>query len=206
MANQPNAVITFTLDSFQITDTRSLHEDTDYVSFTLLVKPTGGTGTPQTLTKSMGDLNNGTFPVNLSFPKVTVAPGQSVTMNYLIINSGHKSPSQVVSALESAGSKLATEAGAAAGAAVGAAIGSVIPGLGTALGAVAGWLAGELTTMINANCDGAVAAEQNTFTYEQLIAKTAHGKFTQVTRHPGTNSPHGCGSNSMYIVTWHMQP
>jgi|GEM_PF-6788218 len=65
---------TFTLDSFQITDTRSLHKDTDYVSFTLVVNPQGGKGKPQTLKKSMGDLNNGTFPVNLSFPNVTVNP------------------------------------------------------------------------------------------------------------------------------------
>jgi hypothetical protein len=36
------AVFTFTLDSFQITDTRSLHEDTDYVTYTLLVKTQDG--------------------------------------------------------------------------------------------------------------------------------------------------------------------
>jgi hypothetical protein len=65
---------TFTLDSFQITDTRPLHKDTDYVSFTLVVNPQGGKGKPQRLKKSMGDLNNGTFPVNLSFPNVTVNP------------------------------------------------------------------------------------------------------------------------------------
>jgi hypothetical protein len=34
MANQTSAKFTFTLDSLQITDTRSLHQDTDYVTFT----------------------------------------------------------------------------------------------------------------------------------------------------------------------------
>ena len=195
------ATFTFTLDSFKITDTRSRHEDTDYVSFTLLVKSATGAGTPQTVTKYMGDVNNGTFPVNLTFSKIAVGPADTVVLNYLIVNSGHKNPSQVVSTLESAGSKLATEAGTAAG----AAIGSVIPGLGTALGAIAGWLAGELTSMLNANCDGAVAAEQNTFPYNDLTAKTAHGTFSHTTKHNGTDSPHGCGSNSVYYVTWHMQ-
>ncbi len=201
MATQPNVFFTFTLDSFKITDTRSRHEDTDYVSFTLLVKSAGGSGTPQTLTKYMGDVNNGTFPVNLAYSKISIAPTDTAVLNYLIVNTGHKNPSQVVSTLESAGTKLATEAGTAAG----AAIGSVIPGLGTALGAVAGWLAGEITSLLNANCDGAVAAEQNTFTYNDLIAKTASGVFTHTTKHNGTDSAHGCGSNSVYYATWHIQ-
>jgi len=37
------AVFSFTLDSFQITDTRSLHEDTDYVTYTLVVKDQNAT-------------------------------------------------------------------------------------------------------------------------------------------------------------------
>ena len=50
------AVFTFTLDSFQITDTRSRHEDTDYVTYTLLVKAQDGSGTPRMLTKYMGEV------------------------------------------------------------------------------------------------------------------------------------------------------
>lgn len=201
MANQPNVFFSFTLDSFKITDTRSRHEDTDYVSFTSLVKSATASGTPQTLTKYMGDVNNGVHTVNLIFPRISVGPADVVVLNYLIVNTGHKNPSQTVSTLENTGNKLAVAAGTAAG----AAIGSAIPGLGTALGAVAGWLAGEITTLINANCDGAVAAEQNVFTYSDLLAKTAQGMFTHTTKHPGTNSPSGCGSNSVYYVTWHMQ-
>jgi hypothetical protein len=197
MANQPNATFSFTLDSFQITDTRSLHQDTDYVTFTLLVKPQNGTGTPQTLKKSMGDVNNGTHSVNLTFSNIVVRPTDTVTLNYLIVNSGHKNPSQVESALESAATKLATTGGAALG-------NAIIPGFGSLLGMAAGWLAGELVTIINANCDGAVAGEQDTFTYNDLMARVAHGPFNQSTKHPGTNSPSGCGRNSSYIVNWHM--
>jgi len=192
---------TFTLDSFKITDTRSRHNDTDFVTFTLLVNSGNGNGKPQTLKKSMGDVNNGVHPVNLSFTNISVDPSASVVLNYLIVNSGHKNPSQVESTLESAGTALAVKGGAA----LGGAIGSVVPGLGTLLGAGAGFLAGQLVGILNANCDGAVAAEQNTFTHNDLLTRTAHGTFTQTTKHPGTNSPTGCGSNSVYFVTWHIQ-
>jgi hypothetical protein len=94
---------TFTLDSFRITDTRSRHEDTDFVSCTLQVKSANASGTPKTQTKSMGNLNNGTFKVGLSFPNVSVGPNQTAVFNYLIINSGHKSESAIYTALENAG-------------------------------------------------------------------------------------------------------
>lgn len=194
---------TFTLESFKITDTRSRHNDTDFVSFTLLVNSGNANGTPQTIKKSMGDVNNGVHLVNLSFTNIVVDPSASVVMNYLIVNSGHQSPSQIESALESTGTSLAVKGATALGAVAGSFI--PIPALGTLLGAGAGFLAGKLTGIINANCDGAVAAEQNTFSAADLLAKTAHGTFTQTTKHPGTDSPIGCGSNSVYYVTWHIQ-
>jgi hypothetical protein len=183
------AAFSFTLDSFQITDTRSLHEDTDYVSFTLSVN-----GQPQTLTKSMGDVNNGIHGVGLAFQNIMINPTDKVVLNYLIVNSGNKKPSQIESVLESAAGKLAGEAGAALD----------IPGLETALEIVAEWLSGQIITILNTLCDGAVAAEQDSFTGNDLLARTANGPFAQSTRHPGTNSPPGCGRNSMYIVNWHM--
>jgi hypothetical protein len=192
------AAFTFTLDSFQITDTRSLHNDTDYVTYTLLVKAQDGSGTPRMLTKSMGDVNNGVHAVNLSFSNVQVNPTDTVVLNYLIVNSGHKSPSQVISAVESTATKLATQGGALLG-------NAIVPGIGgSILGAAAGWLAGELLGILTANCDGPVAAEQDVLKYSDLIADTAHGQFTHSTKHPGTDSARGCGSNSVYIVNWHM--
>jgi hypothetical protein len=194
---------TFTLDSFQITDTRSRHEDTDFVTFTLLVQPKNGPpATPQTQNKSMGNVNNGTHTVNLSFPNVKVGPDDTVVVNYLIANSGHSSESSIYSTLDSTAGKLATAGGSAA---AGAIIGSAIPGFGTLIGALAGWLAGELTSVLDANCDGPVAGEQNTFTYDELLQKTANGNYSETTKHPGTDSATGCGSNSMYYVSWHIQ-
>ena len=201
LGGPPN--FTFTLDSFQITDTRSRHEDTDFVTFTLLVQPKNGPpATPQTLNKSMGDVNNGTHAVNLSFPNVKVGPDDTVVVNYLIVNSGHSSESSIYSTLDSTAGKLATAGGSAA---AGALIGSAIPGFGTLIGALAGWLAGELTSVLDANCDGPVAAEQNTFTYNDLLQKTANGNYSETTTHPGTDSNYGCGGNSMYYVSWHIE-
>lgn len=201
LGGPPN--FTFTLDSFQITDTRSRHEDTDFVTFTLLVQPSSGPAVaPQTLNKSMGDVNNGTHAVNLSFPNVKVNPGDTVVINYLIVNSGHSSESSIYSTLDSTAGKLATAGGSAA---AGALIGSAIPGFGTLIGALAGWLAGELTGVLDANCDGPVAAEQNSFTYDELLQKTANGNYSETTKHPGTDSATGCGSNSMYYVSWHIE-
>src|SRR5215831_12054073 len=108
-------MFTFTIENFRITDTRSRHNDTDFVSFTLLVKSSAGTGTPKTLTKSMGDVNNGTHTVNLTFSNIAVQPTDTIVLNYLIVNAGHKNPSQVVSGLESAGTKLATAGATALG-------------------------------------------------------------------------------------------
>jgi len=193
--------MTFSVDSFRITDTRSRHNDTDFVSCTLLVRDASGNGTPQTLNKSMGDVNNGAHAVNLSFANVAVPVGGSIVFNYLIVNSGHKSESDVDQALEKAGSALAQKGLVAGGTALGTAI---FPGLGTILGMVGGWLAGEIGNIMAANCDGPVAAEQITLTQAQLMQETANGPYGKETKHPGTDSATGCGSNSMYYVTWHI--
>ena len=194
--------MTFSLDSFRITDTRSRHNDTDYASCTLLVRDSKGQGTPQTLKKKIGDVNNGTHPVGLKFSNVAVPAGGSVVFNYLIVNSGHQSEGDVDKALEQAGGALAEKGLVAGGTAIGTAI---LPGLGTILGAIGGFLAGEIKSILTANCDGAVAAEQVTLTYDQLISDTAGGPMTKETKHPGTDSATGCGSNSMYYVTWHIE-
>jgi hypothetical protein len=192
---------TFSLDSFQITDTRSLHNDTDYVTFALLVTPQGGTGTPQVLTKSMGDVNNGNHPVNLSFPNIVVNPTDTATFNYIIANKGN-APSQFLGLLKTAGINLLTTLGTDAGDALGSLIS--VPDLGKAGKPFFEWLAGEIVGIIFANCDGAVAAEQVSYTFPALVAKTANGTFNHTTPHPGTNSSRGCGGNSFYYVTWHM--
>ena len=197
---QPETVVfTFSLDSFRITDTRSRHEDTDYAAITLQLKSANSATDPQTLTKKIGDVNNGTHAVGLSFPNIHVDPSQTVIFNYTIVNSGHKDESVVYQGLEKVGTALANKGLVAGGTAIGTAI---LPGLGTALGALAGFVAEEIGSILSADCDGPVAAEQITLTYADLVAKTASGKFSHETKQPGTDSAWGCGSNSMYYVDW----
>jgi hypothetical protein len=202
----------FALDSFRITDTRSLHEDTDYVSISLAV----GAAAPITRVKYMGDVNNGTFKPGVSFDNVAVDPTMPAVFSYTIVNNGHGAKANVEKALEQAGTQLAQKAAQAAAKAVGAEIGSLlgasigtaaVPIVGTALGTVAGWLVSEIGSVLFANCDGPVAAGLHAFTGAELAAMTAGGKvMTQTDHNPGIDSPRGCGRNSNYYVTWSVRP
>jgi hypothetical protein len=201
---------TVTLDSIRITDTRALHQDTDYVTFTLLLKSATASGTPQTLRKSLGDVNNGTITVGLSFPNLQIDPSQTLIFNYLILNSGYmiynpgnKGEREVESLLETAGNALAAKGLVTGGTQFGL---LTEPGLGSLLPDPGGvWLAVELRRILgDGSCDGFVAAEQVTLTYNDLLAKTAGGPYQHETTHPGTDSATGCGRNSMYYVDWHV--
>ena len=185
------SLFTFSLDFIQITETRSLVEDTDYVSFTLALN-----GTPQTLVRAVGALGKGTHTVNLSFNNVTVNPTDTVVLNYLIINSGEAARVNVETAMERVGAQL-----------VAAGPGLNVPQLSSALQVIGNWLIANLPGIADwpdGGCNGPVAAEQDTFTGTALAAKTANGKFTQVTTHQGIHSGFACGGNSVYIVNWHM--
>ena len=190
----------FTLKSFKITDTRSVHEDTDFASIAVAV----GTGTPITLpAKSMGNLNNGTYQVNLTIP-AAVADTQAVDFSYSIVNSGYDKNAleQALKSLVSdAANKGAKAGGTAGGTAVAGPVGGAIGGyVGDKAG---GWAVGKLVNIIFANCDGSVAAGDHIYSGAELAAQTANGRTITITdNNPGTDSPYGCGSNSRYYATW----
>jgi hypothetical protein len=194
------ALFSFTLDSFTIFETRSVHEDTDFATLSLGVNTPPPSASPS-VKKSIGNVNNGLHEVGLVFANVTVNPGDLVYMSYLIVNAGHSPPDAIEAAIESAGGKLATAAGAAA---AGAVVGSGVPVIGTVVGAIAGFLASELESIFTADCDGTVAAEVQIFTFDQLVSDTSIGPFLWTTQHPGTNSAAGCGLNSNYLTAWHI--
>jgi hypothetical protein len=200
VAELNQTVYTFTLNSFKITDTRSVHKDSDYVSIAVAV----GANPPITLpAKSMGDLNNGTFPVNLSIPNVAVPAASVVAFSYSIVNSGHDKDS-VSQALQKVASAAASKAATAGAGALGGAVGGPLgAGLAIVGSQAAGWVIGKLQNIAFANCDGIVAAADHVFTGAQLAAKTSGGKVINVTdENKGTDSAHGCGGNSHYFVTW----
>jgi hypothetical protein len=196
----------FVVGSFVIHNTRSRHNDTDYISASVAVagRP------PLKATQKLGDLNNGTYRTAMNFKDVEVADNETAVFTYAIVNSGHTDPNtaektleQAVSSLAQKGAQIAaTGVGAAIGAGLGASIGTaVVPVVGTALGALAGWLVTSAGNLVFANCDGTVAAGVHAFTGAQLRASQG-GHLGATDHHPGTDSPHGCGSNSNYDVSW----
>jgi hypothetical protein len=200
------AAYTFSLVAMEIMNTRSVHEDSDKASLSVAV----GDGAAQTVTKDLGDVNNGAYPIGLSIGPVEVSdPNVGIAFNYIILNSGHQDQATVDKILTAAGGALAAAGAKAATAAIGSAIGAEVgsaffPVVGTILGAVAGWLAGEVMGLITADCDGLVACEQPAFKGIDLWNRThtPSQAILHTTYHPGLDSPAGCGSNSQYNVTW----
>ena len=80
-----------------------MHEDTDYVTVTLSVCG----GVLQTQTRALGNVNNGTHPIGLTFNNVAVGVGQTAVLTYAIVNNGQNTQSEVITALEDAGTALA---------------------------------------------------------------------------------------------------
>ena len=195
------SLYTFTLKSFKITDTRSLHNDTDFVSIAVAV----GKNPPISLpTKSMGDLNNGTYQVNLSIPNINAGATDAVAFSYAIVNSGYDKNTieqQLKKAVSDAAGKASAAGGSAAGGALGGSVGAEI---GQYVGIQAGkWLIDKIEGIIFANCDGPVAAGYHVYSGAQLAHQTANGHIISATDdNKGQDSPTGCGGNSRYYVGW----
>jgi hypothetical protein len=112
----------FSLDSFEILDTRSVHNDTDSVAVTIQV----GKRPPQTLTKKMGDVNNGTHNVGLAFAPVNVDLSDFVVFNYVILNGGHSDQKTIDDNLTNAANTLAGKGVEAAAKAIGKGLVSLV--------------------------------------------------------------------------------
>ena len=193
---------TFTLESFQIFETRSKHKDTDFVTFTLLIKPQTGSASSRSLNRSMGDLNNGTYPVNLSFPDVGLLPTDTVVVNYIIINCGNKDAAHVTRNLQATASSLSQTLTNVSD----LLHGHPIEALGGTAKLVVQWISDGLAGLFSEpDCDGTVAVKQTVITGTDLAALTSHAPFQESATHPGSESPHGCGSNSLYVVNWSME-
>jgi len=185
---------TFTMTSFRITDTRSLHNDTDFVGMAAAVAGKPAVSAP---TKPMGNVNNGSHPTNLSVSNIAVGSTEAVDFTYSIVNTGYDANS-VEQALKTAVAAAAAKGASAAGGALAGPVGVVV---GTAAGP---WLIGKIENVIFADCDGTVAAADHKFTGAALAQQTANGtkSFSGEDVNKGTNSPTGCGGNSMYYVYW----
>ena len=182
-AQSPNYV--FTLENIKITKTRSVHNDTVHANFALKV----GNKELQTLNRHMGDLNDGTYPVDLAFMDQISDPASPVLFNFQVVNKGHGGTTDqaIDKGLNEGAHYLA---GALAG------TGNVWAAGLTELFA---WIGGFL----NPNCDGPLAADQVSVTAAILKDWTAESGFHRETKYyPGIDSANGCGGNSQYYVTW----
>jgi hypothetical protein len=177
------AYYVFSLDSFTITETRSLHNDTDHV--TIGLKVGGKVFDPQT--KHMGDVNNGTH-AGLQFgPFLVDAPTTPIAFNFQILNNGHASQAEI------------EPKGAAAAIALLAHVFS----LSTPWTAVLGIVFNYIWGVIFADCDGPVAVDHVNWTGADLWGLThGVGTFSQSKFYPGIDSATGCGDNSQYYVQW----
>ncbi|MDQ6876463.1 MAG: hypothetical protein M3082_01950 [Candidatus Dormibacteraeota bacterium] len=177
---------TFKLDQYQIKTTRSRHKDTNYISAALTVKDneTAAPVTKGTLTRFMGDQNDGFFPVGFSWDNLEVPEGGLVTMTYQIMNSGHKDHAKAEKAL----TEVVT----------GQSSGSESSG-----GTLKDLLLEFATGLLLVDCDGPIAPPEgrhivwHTFELNPMVPGTT-GSDT-INEH-GNDSPVGCGKNSHYIV------
>jgi hypothetical protein len=57
--------------------------------------------------------------------------------------------------------------------------------------------------VLNPNCDGLVASAAQTVGGNDLTDVVTQGRpFQKTDTCPGSNSPTGCGANSMYLTSW----
>ncbi len=180
----------FSVDYVFCETARSLNNDTDTAQGT--VKP--GIWPSQTMTQnidSIGGTAPGQWQTNLiNFEPIQVELCETASFNYVVINNGHADQLSLDSAMESIGSAIASKAI------------SALSGSGL-IGAAAGAIIGFLGSYLFQDCDGLVAADNHEFTGYDLFEKVKSGAYSEVTQtYPGTDSPVGCGSNSVYQVLW----
>jgi hypothetical protein len=181
---QPKPTTVFKLEKIRIERTRSLRHDTLHVSLTVKV----GDKVYGPYHKHLGDHGNGTVTVNLATPPIEASARDKVVLNYVVLNSGHKKHDEIQALVTKGVTKL-------------------MDTLKEKEGAVPDWRVEALSVLtkvglsaIFANCDGVCAAD-HIFANGDTLAKWGP-MHRESRRYPGSDSPRGCGRNSIYHVTW----
>jgi hypothetical protein len=131
----------------------------------------------------------------------------------MIVNAGHADEKVLDTALIKAAGSITADDVKAVSKGLAAGIGAILgievvgttilaPVIGSLLGSLVGYLLDKLGEVVFADCDGLVAAETIALSGRDLYLKTRDGPLSVTTTHPGTESPSGCGSNSVYEVIW----
>jgi hypothetical protein len=183
----PEYYFSFTLESFHIRQTRSKHEDTDYVAFTVQLKPqTGPAKPPATLVKALGNLNNGVYPINFAIPNIPVGKTDTISLNYIVVNCSHPTPQDVLTALKHTSAQMAS-----------------VPNSDITDLSKVNWQFQEIGELfVKGSCDGPVVVHQESLTFTNLCLLTADTPFNHSFVSFGIDSPGGCGPNSAYDSTY----
>lgn len=206
--------INFTLASFALSETRSPHEDTNYVAAALRVN--GNLLIPQV--KKINNVNNGTqasktYPVGFEFS----IPNQyenteEFVFSYFVINHGGGAEQNVIDDCVGVmtGTPLTTfNAQDAAPRNLGN--GQQLPncfttGLRAADNIESWWNQIKISFqgIKTDKCDGLVVADRFSFTGASIPQIILEGSFSFI--YLGMNSAVGCGANSHYSAQWTVQP
>jgi hypothetical protein len=194
--HRDGTTVVFSVDSIFIHTTRSgsifgTATDTDVVALQMNI----GSQAIGPIFRNLGDLKGGAHTVNFSISALVDDPAATVVMSFQINNSAAGDTVQLREA-----SKKGFDSLAAAG--IGAAVGAIGGPVGAAIGALLGAVGGAVGSILFANCDGLVAADTIHVSGATLNDETATGSHSETKEYPGLASPHGCGDNSLYSVTW----
>ena len=206
-----NTVYEFRINSFDVASLRSAHRDTDFVTLGVTVDGVGNSP----VTVGTGDVATGPHAIDLAVRVTVPNPDSTVVVTYSIINSGHTNDQQLSDAIKLTMNQLQNAAG------IPTSGGDSMAQLGGDFSqAVQGdtdssfWekTGADILTaglaLLFANCDGPVAGMSTPsggtlFTGASLNDLTSvHQTVTYMTGFPGTDSPAGCGANSLYNVHW----
>jgi hypothetical protein len=156
----------FKFNDINIRNLRSANSDTDYASFAVRI----GTNSYGPLTKAMGDLHQGIYPVGLSIGPVEVPNDQTpILLGWTVVNSGHTDPSQAIGAVASAAGTI---------------VGTITLGA-PFIGPIVGSIVSGLTSVFIKNHDGPCVIQGAAITGAQLNQVDRKDWNPQSENHPG---------------------
>ena len=183
---------TITLNSFAITNTRSVHNDTDYVCLGLNVN--GIDSKP--VAQRVGDVNNGTHQVNLSISHPLLDLKDRIAFSYLIINHGGGKTEDVLLHCEAAVTltplKTFTPSDTQPS--------KQIQRTSAYLNNFWNEIQSQFKNVSSDHCDGPVAIDRFSFLGSSVAGLASESPFNIT--YPGIDSATFCGSNSHYSVEW----
>jgi hypothetical protein len=200
-----------TFQSFGISNTRAPHDDTDYLAVNMSINQVPLT--PQT--KRVGNVDNGEYDVGFYFDlEDTVQPNDQIVFNYIIVNHGGDSSANVLKSCAEATTETVLKN---------------INGQEDALVYIDGYPGiyfpycmtinkrskGEMnglwdqvkqvfSHLSSDRCDGVVVIDRLSFPGKYLANMELVSPRT--IKYEGVDSRDGCGSDSVYEITWTIGP